>query len=122
MKSQNLWDFALNNKTKNKTEKQKNILFLNIAHELQTPLNIIQGLSSKMIKEEKLITDFPGWQIGYGAFTYSMSSKNKLIEYVKSQEAHHKHISFKEEYVSLLEEHGIEYDEKYLYTIGLNKK
>ena len=75
----------------------------------------IKLASSEMIKEEKLITDFPGWQIGYGAFSYATSSKNQLIEYVKNQEAHHKQVSFKEEYISLLEDHGIEYEEKYLF-------
>ncbi len=32
-----------------------------------------------------------------------------------NQEKHHKVITFKEEYLKLLNEFGIEYDDKYLY-------
>jgi hypothetical protein len=36
------------------------------------------------------------------------------MDYVKDQEAHHKKISFREEFIELLREHEIEFDEKYL--------
>ncbi len=36
------------------------------------------------------------------------------VEYVKNQQEHHKKTTFREEYIALLKEHGIEYDEKYL--------
>jgi len=70
---------------------------------------------TEMIKEQNLIQDFPGWQIGYGAFSYSKSEKNRLIEYVKNQEEHHKKVTFKEEFIGLLKEHDIEFDERYLF-------
>ena len=74
----------------------------------------IKTSSSNMIKTEKMFKHFPGWQIGYGAFTYSIGAKNNLINYVKNQESHHKTKSFELELQSLLEEHGIKYDKKYL--------
>ena len=40
--------------------------------------------------------------------------KEHLIEYVKNQEEHHRHKTYKEELIELLNEHGIEYDAKYL--------
>ena len=46
--------------------------------------------------------------------TYSYNDKDKLIEYVKNQEEHHKTKTFREEFFELLNEHGIEFDEKYL--------
>ncbi|MGB4849227.1 MAG: transposase [Saprospiraceae bacterium] len=67
------------------------------------------------IKEKLLIPDFPGWQDGYGAFTYSYDAVPNLVRYVQNQETHHGSISFEEEYRGLLDEHGIEYDEKYLF-------
>lgn len=70
--------------------------------------------SSIFIKEQKLFHGFEGWQEGYGVFTYSFKEKDRLIEYIKNQEEHHKKISFKEEYRSFLIEHGIEFQEKYL--------
>ena len=75
----------------------------------------IKVSSSKFIKENKLFANFKGWQKGYGAFTYASKSKDYLIEYVKNQEEHHKKITFKEEYISLLKEHGVKFDERYLF-------
>ncbi len=75
----------------------------------------IKIASSVMIKEEKLFPHFRNWQIGYGAFTYSIDAKDKLIEYVKNQERHHKRENFVEEYKRLLKEFDIDFDEKYLF-------
>ena len=74
----------------------------------------IKLASSKYIKEKDIFPYFKGWQNGYGAFTYSQESKDSLIKYIKNQEIHHKKKTFKEEYIDLLKEHGIEFDEKYL--------
>ena len=70
--------------------------------------------SSDHIKTHQLFPEFNGWQVGYGAFTYSFKDKDKLIEYVKNQEEHHATKSYIEELIELLKEHGIEYDERYL--------
>ena len=75
----------------------------------------IKLASTDLIKSENLITNFSGWQIGYGSFTYNIKEKNRLIEYIKNQEEHHKKVSFKEEYITLLKEHNIEFEEKYLF-------
>ena len=74
----------------------------------------IKLASSDFIKEEKLFKEFTNWQIGYAAISYSIDAKDNLIEYVKKQEEHHKKITFREELILLLNEHGIEFDEKYL--------
>jgi len=58
--------------------------------------------------------NFNGWQEGYSAFTYSIHSKDALIEYVKGQEDHHKKKTFTEELIELFEEHHISFDERYL--------
>ena len=74
----------------------------------------IKVASSKWIKKERIFPAFKAWQTGYGAFTYSIKEKDNLIEYIKNQKEHHKKISFKEELIILLKEHGIDFDEKYL--------
>ena len=74
----------------------------------------IKLASSDHIKTHQLFPEFNGWQVGYGAFTYSFKDKDKLIEYVKNQEEHHATKSYIEELIELLKEHGIEYDERYL--------
>ena len=70
--------------------------------------------SSGWIKENKVFPNFIGWQEGYGAFTYHISQKDMIVNYVKNQRTHHKIKTFREEFIELLEEHGIEFDEKYL--------
>ncbi len=86
-------------------------------HPTIAPANLVKDIkiaSSAMINEKNLFTNFNGWQDGYGAFTYSVKEKERLTEYVKNQEEHHKTMTFKEEYTALLKEHEIEFDEKYL--------
>lgn len=74
----------------------------------------IKLASTEHIKAKNLFPEFNGWQDGYGAFTYSIKDKDRLIAYARNQEDHHKTKTFKEEYIELLNEHGIEFDEKYL--------
>ena len=63
---------------------------------------------------------FPGsrdfaWQSGYGAFTVSQSQVDKVQRYIANQQTHHQRVSFKDEFIALLDAHGIEYDERYLW-------
>jgi putative transposase len=87
-------------------------------HPTIAPASLVKDIklsSSELIKNEGLFPQFKGWQDGYGAFTYAISAKNNLIEYVKSQKEHHKKVSFRDEYITLLKEYEIEFDEKYLF-------
>lgn len=74
----------------------------------------IKLASTVYIKSENLFKNFNGWQDGYGAFTYSIQAKDNLIEYVKNQEEHHRKKTFQEEYINMLVDYNIEFDEKYL--------
>jgi REP element-mobilizing transposase RayT len=55
------------------------------------------------------------WQGGYGAFTVSPSQMKRAIRYIQGQKEHHGKISFQEEFMALLDAHGIEYDRRYLF-------
>ncbi len=55
------------------------------------------------------------WQTGYGAFTVSQSQVEKVRRYIRTQAEHHREKSFKEEFRALLEKHGVEYNEEYLW-------
>ncbi|MGD0459661.1 MAG: IS200/IS605 family transposase [Terriglobia bacterium] len=70
--------------------------------------------SSLWIKKEGVFRAFSHWQDGYGAFTHSRREIDCLIEYIKGQEEHHRRTTFVEEYRKLLEEAGIEFDERYM--------
>ncbi len=74
----------------------------------------IKVASSGWIKENSIFPDFTGWQVGYGAFTYSFKEKDVLVNYIKKQEQHHKIKNFREEYIDLLNDFQIDFDKKYL--------
>ena len=74
----------------------------------------IKVASSLWIKESGLFPIFPGWQNGYGAFTYTINDKVRIINYVQNQKEHHKTENSLDEYKRLLIENGIDFDEKYL--------
>ena len=55
------------------------------------------------------------WQEGYGAFTVSKSQMEAVRRYIAGQEAHHRKVTFQEEFLALLKAHETEYDERYLW-------
>jgi putative transposase len=55
-----------------------------------------------------------GWQIGGGVFSVSASACESVKQYIEHQAEHHAQRSFHDEFVTLLDRHGIEYDPKYL--------
>jgi REP element-mobilizing transposase RayT len=72
----------------------------------------IKVSTSTWIKQSGKFPSFRGWQTGYGAFTLAWRDLNDLIDYVKGQEEHHKTVSFIEEFRRLIEEAGLEFDER----------
>ena len=55
------------------------------------------------------------WQEGYGAFSVGPIQVSEVIKYIAGQKEHHRKISFQEEFISLLQKYGIEYDERYIW-------
>lgn len=49
------------------------------------------------------------WQVGYGAFSVSVSNVNAVTEYIQTQPEHHQTRSFEQEYCALLRKHGVEF-------------
>jgi REP element-mobilizing transposase RayT len=75
----------------------------------------IKANSSKWLNDHKMKMRKFGWQEGYGAFTVSESQVPTVREYIRNQEEHHRKQTYQEEFVALLERHGIEYDPRYLW-------
>jgi len=73
----------------------------------------IKVFSSMWMKESGLFDSFEGWAEGYGSFTCSYRDSDRIIEYIKNQQEHHKKHSFEEEYRSLLAEYGVKIDERF---------
>ena len=75
----------------------------------------IKKASHEMMRTKKeLFHQFHGWQVGYGAFTYHISMKQTLINYVLNQEQHHGKISYRDELIQLLNDNLVSYKEEYL--------
>jgi REP-associated tyrosine transposase len=45
----------------------------------------------------------------------SSSQLNAVLQYVESQEEHHRTRTFQQEYRELLRKHGIDFDEQYVW-------
>ncbi len=77
----------------------------------------IKAISSRHINENRWTIGKFSWQEGFGAFSYSRSQVNNVINYIMNQEAHHSRRSFREEYLEMLEKFNIEYDPRYVFDL-----
>jgi REP-associated tyrosine transposase len=78
-------------------------------------VQLIKGGSSKWIHDTFARQDKFGWQEGYGAFSVSVSQAAKTVAYINNQKEHHRRRTFEEEFIELLERHGIAYDSRYVF-------
>jgi putative transposase len=78
-------------------------------------MKTVKAKSSKYINDHKLTAERFEWQEGYGVFSYSQSSVDKVYKYIQNQEAHHKIQTFKDEYLDFLKMFKIEYDDQYIF-------
>jgi REP element-mobilizing transposase RayT len=75
----------------------------------------VKNNSTNFINERKWMPNKFNWQEGYGAFSYSPRDIDSVYNYILNQEEHHRKKSFQEEYLSVLKEYEIEFDEKFLF-------
>jgi REP element-mobilizing transposase RayT len=78
-------------------------------------MSIVKASSSKWINEQSFVMGKFQWQSGYGAFSHSKSQRDQVIKYIMTQEEHHKTKTFKVEYLKMLSDFEVEYEEKYLF-------
>jgi putative transposase len=74
----------------------------------------VKRASTHWLQHDKGLPHFH-WQAGYGAFSVGLSEKSRIVNYISSQVEHHQNVSFRDEYKGLLLEHGIEFDEQYVW-------
>jgi putative transposase len=55
------------------------------------------------------------WQGGYGVFSIDPSTLDRVVAYIRNQEEHHRKVSFQDELRQLMTEHGIEWNEIYVW-------
>jgi putative transposase len=75
----------------------------------------IKRSSSLFINTNHLIASKFSWQEGYGAFTVGYRDLDNVYKYILNQKTHHSNGSFREEYLGILTEQGIDFSNDYLY-------
>jgi putative transposase len=75
----------------------------------------LKNNSSNFINERKFVRGRFSWQEGYGVFSYSHSQVDSVYRYIAHQEEHHQKKSFREEYIDMLQQFGIEAEERFLF-------
>jgi putative transposase len=88
---------------------------LNPSKSISDTVHDIKRGSSLFINENKLVSGRFAWQDGYGGFTCSRSHLENVYEYINRQEDHHSNETFREEYISILNKHEIEYNPRFLF-------
>jgi putative transposase len=73
----------------------------------------IKASSSAWIKNKGIFPYFMGWADGYAALTYSWKEKDKIVNYIRNQQEHHKKEQFMDEYRRFMKEFGIKIDERF---------
>lgn len=77
-------------------------------------VKVIKVETTNFINEKNFINGQFYWQEGYSAFSVSRSQLDKVANYIKNQEKHHKEKSFREEYLEFLRKYEIPFDERYV--------
>ena len=75
----------------------------------------VKRSSSKWINDKGFVMGRFSWQEGFGAFSYSQSQIQNVIQYIRNQDEHHRIRTFREEYVMFLKQFCIDYDDKYIF-------
>lgn len=77
-------------------------------------MKAVKRSSSIWINQNKKTKFRFEWQEGYGTFSYSKSHVDAVINYILRQEEHHRKKSFHDEYLKILNDFDVEYDERYV--------
>ena len=75
----------------------------------------IKTSASRWMKESGNFPDFDYWAEGSCSITYNYKDLDMIRNYIINQKEHHKKMSFEDEYRQILDENGIDWDEKYIF-------
>jgi len=88
---------------------------LNPVQSISSLANDLKSNSSKWINSNNLPKLHFHWQEGFGAFSYHKDLVPVVGNYIDNQKEHHAKKSFRDEYLDMLREFDVEYDERYLF-------
>jgi putative transposase len=88
---------------------------LNPSQSISDMMRIVKSESSEWINQQGFCKSKFNWQDGYGAFSYSKSQVNQVVQYIHNQQEHHKKVGFIDEYRKMLKDFEVAYDERYIF-------
>ncbi len=88
---------------------------LNPKQSISELMQFTKGDSSEFVNKKGFTKRKFHWQDGYGAFSNSRSQLDAVIKYILNQKEHHHKKTFREEYIGMLKDYGVDYDEKYIF-------
>jgi putative transposase len=92
------------------TENHVHLLFvLPASYSLAHAVQKLKGSSSRWMGQGF------SWREGYGGFSVSPSQVPVVKRYIQNQKEHHRKRDFEQEFIALLRNCGIEYDERYVF-------
>ena len=84
------------------------LISLGIDQTMSKVMQLIKGESSHYINKENLCNGKFEWQDEYFAVSVSISALDKVRNYIKNQEEHHKVKTFQEEYEDFIIKYGFQ--------------
>ncbi|MBX2923555.1 MAG: IS200/IS605 family transposase [Chitinophagaceae bacterium] len=78
-------------------------------------MQFVKGDSSEFVNQQGFTKRKFQWQSGYGAFSNSHSQIDAVVKYIMNQQEHHKKKTFKDEYLKMLSDFRVDYNEKYIF-------
>lgn len=94
---------------------------LNPVQSISEMMRQVKGDSSEFVNKKGFTKRKFYWQEGYGAFSNSHSQIDAVVKYVLNQKEHHHKKTFREEYVGMLRDYDVDYNEKYIFHALLDK-
>lgn len=85
-------------------------------HAISDIMREVKCQSAKFINEHKLLRGRFSWQKGFGAFSVSHRQLDTVANYIRNQKAHHRTLSFRNEYVTMLQHAQIDFHDQFIFT------
>ncbi|MBW3467787.1 IS200/IS605 family transposase [Arthrospiribacter ruber] len=81
---------------------------LSLSHDqnISKIVQLLKGESSRWLNSEQLLAHKFEWQKEYYAVSVSLSHKERVMEYIKNQDEHHRKKTFSEEYENFIRKYG----------------
>jgi REP element-mobilizing transposase RayT len=88
---------------------------LNPKQSISGMMRFVKGDSSEFVNKENFYHQKIFLARGYGAFSNSHSEIDTVVKYIFNQQIHHQKKTFREEYIGMLKDYQVDYDEKYIF-------